>query len=399
MQVITGLEQFVNCHSLQKKIKGNVAYLCHGASVDKNLILGVFHLQKILGKRLVKIMGPQHGFVTDVQDNMVETKDFIHPFFKIPVLSLYSETRVPTNEMLDGVDTVVVDLQDVGTRVYTYISTMSLLMEKCGKLDINVVIFDRPNPVGGEIVEGNLLEEEFTSFVGRHPIPMRHGMTMGEMALYAKKFQEADCNLTVIQMKNWHRATFFDQTDLTWVPPSPNLPTIDSAFTFVGTVLFEGTNISEGRGTTRSLEIVGHSGIEPFSFHKKISEELCDLKLEGFTLRPIMFMPTFQKLKDTPCGGFHIHVTDKNSFRPWRLGQFLCRKFIEELPQDFKWKEPPYEYEFKKLPIDLINGTDKIRKWVESSDTFEKLLEIETKNLFNYMEKRDNCLLYHGENR
>lgn len=392
--VTSGLEELVTHKNLQNKVKGNLAYLCHSASIDKNFVLGVYHLQKIFGPRLVKIFGPQHGFVTDVQDNMIESKDFIHPYFKIPVLSLYSTTRIPTAEMLKGVDTLIIDLQDVGTRVYTYINTMTLAMEACGKLDIKVIVLDRPNPVGGNIIEGNLLETGFTSFVGRHPIPQRHSLTIGEMAIYAQKFHNSQCELEIIPMKGWTREMFFKDTGLPWVLPSPNLPTMEGALTFVGTVLFEGTNISEGRGTTRSLEILGHPKIEPFGFYEKIKKVIHQNELKGFEIRPLMFQPTFQKHKGTTCGGFQIHPTNYLEFRPWTLCQLLCQMFYHELGADFAWKTEAYEYEFNKLAIDLINGTDQVRLWVEQSGNLTELRQIEKKNITAYLDERSHCLLY-----
>jgi uncharacterized protein YbbC (DUF1343 family) len=392
--ITTGLERLAREKDLQKKILGKVAYLGHSASVDSNYTLGVYHLKNIFGDRLIKFLGPQHGLFSNVQDNMVETKDFIHPYFKLPVLSLYSEIRTPSDEMLKDIDTLVIDLQDVGTRVYTYISTLGLIMKKCQERDIKIVILDRPNPVGGNIIEGNILEENFKSFVGHAQIPMRHGLTMGEVALYFQKYLYPKTNLEVIPMKGWRRNFFFKDTGLPWVNPSPNLPTMDSSITFVGTVLFEGTNISEGRGTTRSLEIIGHPRIEPYSFLEKIRSELNEWNLKGFALRPLYFHPTFQKHAGKTCGGFQIHITDYEHFRPWRLGQFFLKKFKEELGTDFAWNETPYEYEFDKISIDLINGTDKLRSWVESGEGLGELQKIELQDLPTYQKLRSKILIY-----
>ncbi len=398
MSTKTGLDLLLSDQSTQEKIKGRVGYLCHAASIDQHLKHGIYGLQKVFGNKLCAIFGPQHGFVADVQDNMVETQDYIHPFFRIPVFSLYSETRIPTAEMLANVDTVVVDLQDVGTRIYTYIYTLSLLMEACGQLDKKVVVLDRPNPIDGLSIEGNILAPEFASFVGRHPLPVRHGLTIGEYALMAKKFFAADCDLTVIPMSKWKRSMSFLDTGLPWVLPSPNLATPSAAYTFVGTVLFEGTNISEGRGTTRSLEIIGHPEIEPFSFLEEITPAL--KKLNGFILRPTVFKPTFQKHQNQSCGGFQIHVTNEKQFRPWMLSQFLCAQFKLKLGKSFLWKVPPYEYEYEKMPIDLINGTDKIRLKIDSLKTFHEseffnfLQSLEMAGMDNYLKQRESILLY-----
>lgn len=393
MTTVTGLERLVSEKSAQKILKGNVAYLAHSASIDKNYLLGVYHLQKILGKRLVKIFGPQHGFVTDVQDNMIESSDFIHPFFKIPVHSLYGESRIPTDQMLEGVDTFVIDLQDVGTRVYTYISTLGLCMEACGKKDIKVVVLDRPNPVGGEIIEGPVLLKKWQSFVGHHQIPQRHSLTMGEMAILTKKYY-SDCELDVVKMQNWKRSDFFINTGLPWVNPSPNLPTMDGAITFVGTVLFEGTNLSEGRGTTRSLEVIGHPKIEPFSFVQKIEKKMKEEGGEGFILRPLVFMPAFQKFANTSCGGVQIHVTDAAKFKSWKVGQLLCREFSRELGADFKWRDTPYEYEHDRLAIDLINGTEEVKKWADNKGSVSELQKIESAGLDIFLGQRQDVLIY-----
>jgi len=393
--VLTGLERVLTEKDLQNKFKGKIGYLCHSASVTKDLEHGLIALKRVFGPQLIKIFGPQHGFVTDVQDNMVETGHYIHPYFKLPVYSLYSETRIPTDEMLEGLDHIFVDLQDVGTRIYTYIYTMTLLMEACQKKDIEVVILDRPNPINGDTLEGNILDTNFASFVGRHPIPVRHGLTMGEVALMHQKFwATSQCKLTVVEMKGWKRSMSYEDTNLPWILPSPNLATIEAAYTFVGTVLYEGCNISEGRGTTRSLEIIGHPALEPFTFHDKLKPILKTAKLEGFILRPLVFLPTFQKHAGKPCGGYQIHVTDRKTFEPWRLCQYLLREFYKDLGSNFKWKEPPYEYEFHKAPVDLINGTDKLRLWVENYGSEEEYQQIMKLGQENYIEQRRSILIY-----
>ena len=393
-RVITGLEKISSQPELTNNYKGNVALLCHSASVTPEYELAVEVFIRVFGERFTKIFGPQHGLVSDVQDNMIETDHYTHPYFKRPVYSLYSETRVPTDEMLKDIDVFFIDLQDVGTRVYTYISTMGLLMERCQELGIKVVVLDRPNPVGGEIIEGNVLEEDFKSFVGHYKIPQRHAMTMGEVANFAKKYQSPKCDLEVIKMDNWNRSMFFKDTNLPWVNPSPNLPTMDGAITFAGTVLYEGTNVSEGRGTTRALEVIGHPSIEPFSFTKKLNQEFSKTDLEGFILRPLVFMPTFHKHASKPCGGVHIHVSDASKFKSWAVSQIICKALFHELGDSFEWVKKPYEYEFEKLAIDLINGSDKVRKWIESNGSYTELQNIEAEQMDDYLSKRSECLLY-----
>jgi uncharacterized protein YbbC (DUF1343 family) len=261
---------------------------------------------------------------------MVESDHYVHPYFKIPVYSLYSETRVPSDKMLEGIDHLFVDLQDVGCRVYTYIYTLTLLLEKCANKNIEVIVLDRPNPINGVDIEGNILEHEFKSFVGLHPIPMRHGMTIGEVALmHQKLWSKEKTKLKVIKMHNWKREMFFEDTKLPWILPSPNLARSESACTFPATVLFEGTNLSEGRGTTQPLEIVGHPKIEPFSFYENhFSKVVKNSKLEGFAPRPITFLPTFQKHSNKVCGGIQIHIINKKIFKPWRVGQLVLRFYV-----------------------------------------------------------------------
>ena len=393
-KIHTGLELLKIEKNFQKEIKGSIGLLCHNASIDSQFNHAIEITKSLFGPRLKKLFGPQHGLITDVQDNMVETEDFIHPHFKLPVYSLYSETRIPTDEMLEGIDTLLIDLQDVGTRVYTYISTLGLIMEACGKKDIEVVILDRPNPVGGDIIEGNVLDPSYKSFVGHFPFPMRHGLTMGEVANFCKTYGDGQCALKVIQMEGWKRSMTFNETGLPWVLPSPNLPTWESAFTFVGTVLFEGTFISEGRGTTRSLEIVGHPNLEPYSFKEKFLKKCESLELSGFNLRPLYFRPTFQKHAQKTCGGFQIHPTNLQDFRPWTLGQVLCHELFHTLGPDFQWNKSPYEYEFERPAIDMINGTHTIREWIEENRPWEDLKGIEENNWPEFLNKRESTLLY-----
>lgn len=384
MKVKSGLDILVKDKSLQNKFKGKVALLCHNASVDANYTHAALKFKEIFGSRFIKLFGPQHGFSTDVQDNMVETNHIIHPFFKIPVYSLYSETRIPTDEMLEDIDHFFIDLQDIGCRMYTYIYTLTLLLEKCIDRDIEIIVLDRPNPINGVDIEGNILDPKFETFIGRHPIPVRHGMTIAEVALMHQKFWVKDqVNLNIIKMQHWKREMFFEDTKLPWLLPSPNIPRPESTHTFPATVLFEGTLLSEGRGTTQSLEIVGHPKIKPYTFYEKhLSEAFKKSKLKGVALRPITFVPTFQKHANAVCGGFQIHITDRKEFKPWRVGQFIMQELYHYLGEDFKWKEPPYEYNYDQKPIDIINGTDKLRHWVENKEPIETLNSLENLDVF-----------------
>lgn len=390
----TGLDRLIRSKDLQHKLEGNIGYLCHPASIDSNLDHGIELMREVFGSRLTTLFSPQHGLFADEQDNMVESPHFFHGHYQLQVYSLYSEHRKPTSEMLANLDHVIIDLQDVGTRIYTYIYTMTLMMEACAVRKVKVTILDRPNPIDGITIEGNVLDANFKSFIGRHELPMRHGLTIGEVANMAVKYWDINCNLDVITMEGWGRKMNFNDTDLPWVLPSPNLPTVDGAYAFPGSVLFEGTNISEGRGTSRGLEIVGHPQLKHLQLLPEI-EAYCKLhRLLGFKLRPLSFIPTFQKHKGIPCHGYQIHVTDKKTFQPWRLGQVLCQFFYHHLGDHFQWKQPPYEYEYDLLPIDILNGTDQIRDWVVENGSMDQLVEIESAGLSNFIKKRESILLY-----
>lgn len=394
MSCTIGLERLIQEPELQKKIEGNIAFLCHSATITSNFEHGLPKLIEVFGERLKKVFGPQHGFVTDVQDNMIETEHTVHPYYNLPIYSLYSETRVPTDSMLEGIDHVLVDLADVGTRVYTYQSTMLLLMKACGEKNIKVTILDRPNPVGLYMAEGNLLEPQWKSFVGRLEIPQRHGLSMGELALFGKKYDEHQCELDVITVNGLTRDMDGFDINFPYVNPSPNLPTLESCFTFAGTVLFEGTNISEGRGTTRSLEVLGHPKLDPHRFLDHIKNALEKTGLEGFVLRPMAFYPMFQKHANQACGGLHIHPTKPKTFRPWALTQWLCKELYHYLGDDFEWNDKPYEYELENLAIDYINGSSSIREWIEKNGSFEELAILEKESQAPFLEKAQSIKLY-----
>ena len=390
MKVLTGLEVLAKSKAWQKKIKGPLAYLCHSASLTQDFTHGITVLQRIFPGQLQCLLGPQHGIVTDVQDNMVESPHQTHPHFNLPVYSLYGETRRPTKAMLQGINSLIIDLQDVGTRVYTYITTMDYCLALAEELGIQVFILDRPNPAGGKLMEGAILDPAYQSFVGVHPLPMRHGMTIGEMGRYFQQNYYPRLNLTVIPLQNYHRAMFWPLPF--WVNPSPNLATPDSALTFPGTVLLEGTQVSEGRGTTRPLELVGHHQLEPYQFTAQVAQAARQAKLTGFTLRPCAFHPMFQKEAGQTCGGFQIHVTHPAQFKAWAFGQIMLRE-LATYPW-FKWKDPPYEYEYQRPPIDMINGGPLLRQWVENHGTFEQLRALEQDGLADFLKKRRRALIY-----
>jgi uncharacterized protein YbbC (DUF1343 family) len=337
------------------KFRGaRIGALVHPASVSSK----VEHASGILERHsgdlfhLAAFFGPQHGFLGQTQDNMVEWKSYEHPRLHIPVYSLYGENREPTAEMLKGLDILVVDLQDVGSRYYTFVWTLYLSMRACERCGIRVVVLDRPNPINGLTIEGPMLDPNYKSFVGMHPLPVRHGRTIGELAEQFRDEAFPKCEVSVLPMKDWERAMWFDQTGLPWVMPSPNMPTLESATVYPGMCLFEGTNISEGRGTTRPFEIFG----APFIDAEKLCTELNGLKLPGVFFRENYFQPTFQKFAGQLCGGAQIHVIDRESFQSFRVGVEIIEYIRKTYPEHFQWKEPPYEYEWKRRPIEILIG-------------------------------------------
>jgi uncharacterized protein YbbC (DUF1343 family) len=337
------------------KFRGTrIGALLHPASVSSRLE----HTSRILERynddlfRLAAFFGPQHGFVGQTQDNMVEWKTYEHPRLRIPVYSLYGEYREPTAEMLKGLDVLLVDLQDIGTRYYTFIWTMYLCMRACEKHGVAVVVLDRPNPTNGVTTEGPLLDVNYKSFVGMHSIPVRHGRTIGELAQQFRDEVFLECPLSVLPMKNWKREMWFDHTGLPWVMPSPNMPTLDAATVYPGMCLLEGTNISEGRGTTRPFEIFG----APFMDGEKLCNELNKLRLPGVFFRENYFQPIFHKFIGELCGGAQIHVMNRNEFRPFQTGVEIIRQVRKIYPEQFQWRQPPYEYECNRMPIEILIG-------------------------------------------
>ena len=339
-----------------------VGIVCNHASVDRGFDHVVDRLAAADGVTLGAIFGPQHGFRSDVQDNMIETPHRDDPGRRVPVYSLYSETREPTADMLHGLDALVIDLQDIGARIYTYIYTMANCMRACARHGVPVIVCDRPNPINGVDVEGGALVPGNESFVGQFPIPMRHGMTIGELARLFNGHFGLGATLEVVKMEGWRREMFADDTGVPWVMPSPNIPTLDTAIVYPGTVLFEGTLLSEGRGTTRPFELVGAPGIEA----ERFAQQLNALKLPGAFFRPAVFEPTFQKHAKQACGGCQIHVTDRRAFKPVLTGAALIAAFHRAAPERPLWRQPPYEYEHEKLPIDILSGSPALREQIEA---------------------------------
>lgn len=368
-RVQTGLERFIA--SPPEWVAGKrIGLLCNPASVDHRFRHARTLVSRRFPGRLVALYAPQHGFFSEKQDNMIESEDTIDPVLEIPVFSLYGRTRVPTEAMLAPIDLLLIDLQDVGTRVYTFIYSMSYCLEAAGRTGKHVIVLDRPNPVSGDRIEGNCLSPEMASFVGRYPIPMRHGLTIGELArLFNDRF-EIGCRLTVIPMGGWKRSMYFGDTGLPWVAPSPNLPTPVSAMVYPGQVLWEGTNVSEGRGTTLPFELFGAPFIEP----ARISAVLGESGLPGAILRETAFEPTGNKWAGQLCHGFQLHITDRNRFRPYEATLSLLRAVRTQFGGQFRWKPPPYEYEYEREPIDLILGDPAIRREIERGTAMEEII-------------------------
>ena len=332
-----------------------VGAVLHPASVDSNLRPTLDVLERCSDEGLLGIaalFGPQHGFGGTTQDNMIEWEGFEHPRLSVPVFSLYGEHREPTPGMLEGLDLLFIDLQDIGARYYTFIWTLFLCMRACEAAGVSVLVIDRPNPIGGEVVEGPVLDPAYRSFVGLHPIPVRHGRTIGELAELFREEAFPTCDLTVLPMAGWERGMFFDQTGLPWVMPSPNMPTLDTALVYPGMCLLEGTNLSEGRGTTRPFELFGAPWIGAGQFVAALSER----GLPGVRFREVEFVPTFQKHAGVTCGGVQMHVFDRTAFEPLRAGIDVIQTARELWPGEFAWKQPPYEYETEKLPIEVLLG-------------------------------------------
>ncbi len=360
----TGLEVFLKKEHKQFQ-KLRLGVVCNQASVTRDLK----HIsQHVLNKKyklnVTAFFGPQHGIRGEKQDNMVESDDYVDPVTGIPVYSLYGYTREPVDKMMANIDAFVIDLQDIGTRIYTFMYTMANCMRAAKRKGLKVIVLDRPNPINAISTEGNILDPDYVSFVGQFPMAVRHGLTMGELAQLFNNEFGIGCDLQVVKMKGYKRTSWGDMWDREWTPPSPNIPVLSAAVVFPGMVHFEGTNISEGRGTTRPFDWVG----APFIDADKLAEHMNQLKLKGVYFRPIFFQPTFHKGKDQVCGGVHTHVTNRAVFNAFEAGVHLLSAIHNFYPNDLKWKQPPYEYISDRLPIDVIAGTDALRLAVEKGN-------------------------------
>ena len=387
MPVQLGCERLLASHALDGK---HVGLVCNPASVDARLRHMADRFAEHPEAPLAALFGPQHGFRSDVQDNMIETRHGQDEVRRVPVYSLYSETREPTAAMLAGLDALVIDLQDVGSRIYTFIYTMANCLIAARQHGVKAIVCDRPNPIGGIGVEGPMLVPGYESFVGQYQIPMRHGMTIGELARLFNGEFGIGADLEVVPMEGWRRDMYFDATALPWVMPSPNMPTVDTAVVYPGSVLFEGTNVSEGRGTTRPFEIVG----APWAMAERFAGDMNRTGLPGVIFRPVVFEPTFQKHARTACGGCQVHVIDRPAFRPVETGVALLAAFRAADPDRFRWRDPPYEYEAEKMPIDILAGSSELREQVEGGVSARDIARSWETSVAAFAETRERFLLY-----
>jgi len=365
--VKTGLDIFLQNTNKYKDRK--IALIVNQTSVNQNLQYSWDLLQQA-GLQIKTIFSPEHGLFATEQEMVAITNQ---PDFNCNIVSLYKdsyESLIPKDAQLNDIDLVIFDIQDIGARYYTYVNTMALFMKAIEDKDIEMLILDRPNPLGGKYIEGPLLDEDFYSFVGVFPIAIKHGLTPAELALLYKDIEKIDINLSIIKMEGWNRTMNFDDTELPWIPPSPNMPTVKTAVVYPGMCLFEGLNISEGRGTTTPFEVFGAPFINP----NQLKKQLEDSKLEGVIFRPMYVKPTFNKFSGKVIGGLYIHVTDVQKFKPFLTAVALTQAIYNLHRDKFKFLKGVYEFNDKHPAFDLLAGSDVIRKMIFNN---EKLSEIE----------------------
>ncbi len=391
-RVRTGLEVLCDRHGAELEGR-RAALLAHAASVTADLEYAWDRLRRVHGLTLAALFSPEHGLMGTHQDQEGVERD--HDFGPpgTPLFSLYGsgpESLRPRPEMLEGIDLFLVDLQDVGSRYYTYVYTLAHCMEACREAGIEVWVLDRPNPIGGLAIEGNLVEPGCRSFVGGFPLPVRHGMTIGEVALMINGDFGISCHLRVIPMEGWRREMWFDETGLPWVPPSPNMPTLETATVYPGSCLLEGTNLSEGRGTTRPFEILGAPWIDPVRYARALDAA----DLPGVRFRPLLYRPTFHKYAGRTCGGIQIHVLDRESFLPFLTGIHLLRCAAAHHPEAFAWRREPYEFETRRPAIDLLAGGTWLREGVEQGFNPAPLPDRWEEETRGFRARRREILLY-----
>lgn len=369
-----------------------IGLVTHQSAVTRDFRHAVRVLHAGRGWKLTALFGPEHGIWGEAQD-MAHVEHSYDPLTGLEVHSLYGKSKEdlsPSQEILKQVDALIIDLQDIGSRYYTFIYTMALCMRAAAPLGVRVIVLDRPNPIDGNHLEGNIRDEKYSSFVGMFPLPTRHGMTAGELARYFNARFNLNCDLTVVPMGGWQRWMWWGDTELPWVIPSPNMPTVYTATVYPGMCLIEGTNLSEGRGTTHPFELFGAPWLEPF----KLSDALNRLDLPGVFFRPHYFLPTFHKHKDKVCGGVELHVTDRRIFEPYRTGLWCVKVAHDMNPEEFDWRREPYEFVSDRLAIDLLAGTDRFRSLVEEGGDLDEWIGDWEEPLREFAAARDEFLLY-----
>jgi uncharacterized protein YbbC (DUF1343 family) len=387
-RVLSGLDVLVH-HRLGLLRGRRFGLLAHPASVDARLDHAVDLLREVRGARLAALFAPEHGLWGAAQDlvPVAATRD---PLTGMRVVSLYGSRREPTATMLRGLDVLVVDLQDVGARYYTYQWTLALAIRACARMGVRVLVLDRPNPLGGTIVEGNVPDPAFASFVGLYPLAARPGLTIGEIARHLQQAHRLGGEVDVVGLRGWRRSMLWEDTGLPWVPPSPNMPTPDTARVYPGGCLVEGTNMSEGRGTTRPFEWVGAPWLDAHRYAEALAAE----RLPGVVFRPARFRPTFQKWAGQVCGGVQLHVTDRARFKPFLTGLVVIAVARRLASRAFRWRRPPYEFERRLLPIDILLGTDGIRRAIERGASLEAIERGWQPGLTRWRRRRAAALLY-----
>jgi uncharacterized protein YbbC (DUF1343 family) len=386
-RVRTGLEELLD---RPEPVRGlRLGLVVNPSSITADLEHASVALSARRGVKLAALFGPEHGIAADAQD-MVEVGHSRDRETGLPIHSLYGETRVPTQAMLAGLDAMVFDVQDVGSRYYTFIYTMLHVMEACAREKKAVVVLDRPNPLGGDAIDGNVLDADYRSFVGMHPLAVRHGMTVGELALMFRQELSLDVDLHVVRMRGWRRPMAYEDTALPWVLPSPNIPTVDTAFVYPGGCLVEGTNLSEGRGTTRPFELVGAPWLDGHALARALEKE----RIPGVGFRSAAFIPTFQKHAGALCPGVQVHVSDRARFPAFLTYLLLIQHARRQDPGRFAWRKPPYEYERVKLPFDILCGTDGVRKAIEAGVSPKRLVSGWRREQAAFRKRRSKYLLY-----
>jgi len=383
--IISGVDKIekIFASGLNKK---NIVLITGSSNVDSSGNPVYLKVKGFAGNNLKSIWSLQHGFFVDKQDNMVFSEPFYWKELDINVRSLYGESLIPQKNWIDGIDAILIDIFDIGTRVYTFVNHIVKIMKYFSGDDVEFIILDRPNPLGGNIIEGNIAEKKYFSIVGDLPVPMRHSLTVGEYLIYAKDYYNIDIELDIIKIENWKRELY----ESLWTYPSPNMPSYNTALVYPGAVMLEGTNLSEGRGTTRPFEFVG----APFLDAIQMVNSMNALNLNGVRFIPVFFKPEFSKFANMICKGIYIYVIDIENFRSFEIYYEIIRFAYHMYPNNFEWKNPPYEYEYKRLPIDMISASEFIRESIENNISYSEIIADIDNNGKKYLNRVKPFLLY-----